>query len=66
MLLDYFVQPELLQNFYYPYFCLTSLPFVVVGVAAGQWASERIDPAVFGKLVLFLCFALGVQLLTLS
>lgn len=63
--LDYFAQPALLENFYYPYFCLTSLPLVILGVAAGQAASERINPGLFANVVLLMCLGLGVQLLTL-
>ena len=55
-----------LGDFYYSYFCLTSLPAVLVGVAAGQWASERIDQMAFKRIVLLMCLGLGVQLLSLS
>lgn len=55
-----------LGDFYYSYFCITSLPGVLLGVVAGQYASERIDPGLFKNLVLVMCLALGVQLLTVS
>ena len=55
-----------LGDFYYCYFCLTSLPGVLLGVVAGQYASERIDPLLFKNLVLVMCLGLGVQLLTVS
>jgi uncharacterized membrane protein YfcA len=55
-----------LSDFYYSYFCLTSLPGVLLGIAAGQYASERIDPVLFKNLVLVMCFGLGIQLLTVS
>jgi len=55
-----------LGDFYYSYFCLTSLPGVLLGVVAGQYASERIDPVLFKNLVLIMCLGLGVQLLTVS
>ena len=52
-----------LDDFYYPYFCLTSLPGVLVGIAAGQWASERIDRQTFKQLILLMCSGLSVKLL---
>lgn len=55
-----------LGDFYYSYFCLTSLPGVLLGVVAGQFASERIDPVLFKNLVLVMCLGLGLQLLTVS
>lgn len=55
-----------LSDFYYPYFCLTSLPGVLLGVVAGQYASERIDPVLFKNLVLVMCLGLGIQLLRVS
>eukprot|EP00535_Pseudo-nitzschia_heimii_P007159 CAMPEP_0197173794 /NCGR_PEP_ID=MMETSP1423-20130617/583_1 /TAXON_ID=476441 /ORGANISM="Pseudo-nitzschia heimii, Strain UNC1101" /LENGTH=488 /DNA_ID=CAMNT_0042622657 /DNA_START=666 /DNA_END=2132 /DNA_ORIENTATION=- len=55
-----------LGDFYYPYFCLTSLPGVLLGVVAGQYASERIDPVLFKNLVLVMCLGLGIQLLRVS
>lgn len=55
-----------LGDFYYSYFCLTSLPGVLVGVAAGQYASKRIDPVLFKNLVLVMCMGLGIQLLRVS
>ena len=55
-----------LGDFYYSYFCLTSLPGVLLGVVAGQYASKRIDPVLFKNLVLIMCLGLGVQLLTVS
>ncbi|VEU39867.1 unnamed protein product [Pseudo-nitzschia multistriata] len=55
-----------LGGFYYSYFCLTSLPGVLLGIVAGQWASERIDPVLFKNLVLVMCLGLGLQLLTVS
>jgi len=65
VLLDLF-NGEVLNNFYYAYFSLTSLPGVLVGVAAGQYASERVDPAQFKKIVLVMCLGLGASLLTAS
>jgi len=61
-----FLQETYLFNFYYSYFCLTSLPVVLLGVAAGQFASKRIDPAGFKRVVLLMCLGLGVQLLTVQ
>lgn len=55
-----------LGSFYYSYFCLTSLPGVLLGVVAGQYASKRIDPVLFKNLVLVMCLGLGVQLLRVS
>jgi len=55
-----------LGDFYYSYFCLTSLPGVLLGVVAGQYASERIDPVLFKNLVLIMCLGLGIQLLRVS
>mmetsp|Transcript_14922 Transcript_14922/g.41516 ORF Transcript_14922/g.41516 Transcript_14922/m.41516 type:complete len:462 (+) Transcript_14922:369-1754(+) len=55
-----------LGDFYYSYFCLTSLPGVLLGMVAGQYASERIDPVLFKNVVLVMCLGLGVQLLTAS
>lgn len=55
-----------LGDFYYSYFCLTSLPGVLLGVLAGQYASARIDPVLFKNLVLVMCLGLGIQLLTVS
>lgn len=55
-----------LDDFYYSYFCLTSLPGVLLGVVAGQYASERIDPILFKNVVLVMCLGLGIQLLTAS
>lgn len=55
-----------LNSFYYSYFCLTSLPGVLLGVVAGQYASKRIDPVLFKNLVLIMCLGLGIQLLTVS
>jgi len=55
-----------LGDFYYCYFCLTSLPGVLLGVVAGQYASSRIDPGLFKNLVLVMCLGLGLQLLTVS
>jgi len=55
-----------LGDFYYSYFCLTSLPGVLLGVVAGQYASERIDPVLFKNLVLVMCLGLGIQLLRVS
>ena len=55
-----------LGDFYYSYFCLTSLPGVLLGVVAGQYASERIDPVLFKNLVLLMCLGLGIQLLRVS
>jgi len=62
--IDYF--EGALGDFYYSYFCLTSLPGVLLGVVAGQWASERIDPVLFKNLVLVMCLGLGIQLLRVS
>ena len=47
-----------LGDFYYSYFCLTSLPGVLLGVVAGQYASKRIDPVLFKNLVLVMCLGL--------
>jgi len=55
-----------LGDFYYSYFCLTSLPGVLLGVVAGQYASKRIDPVLFKNLVLVMCLGLGIQLLVVS
>jgi len=55
-----------LGDFYYPYFCITSLPGVLIGVVAGQYASARIDPVLFKNIVLTMCLLLGIQLLTIS
>ena len=60
------VQGGVLDNFYYSYFCLTSLPGVLAGVVIGQYASKRIDPILFKNLVLIMCLGLGIQLLTVS
>ena len=60
------VQGGVLDNFYYSYFCLTSLPGVLAGVVIGQYASKRIDPILFKNLVLVMCLGLGIQLLTVS
>ena len=62
--LDYF--DGTLGDFYYSYFCLTSLPGVLMGVVAGQYASKRIDPVLFKNLVLVMCLGLGIQLLRVS
>lgn len=61
---DYF--QGILGSFYYSYFCLTSLPGVLLGLVAGQYASERIDPVLFKNLVLLMCLGLGIQLLQVS
>lgn len=63
--IDYY-QGVLEKSFYYSYFCLTSLPGVLVGLYLGQEASKRIDPVLFKNLVLLMCMGLGVQLLTIS
>jgi uncharacterized membrane protein YfcA len=55
-----------LNCFYYSYFCLTSIPGVLLGIVAGKYASERIDPILFKNLVLIMCLGLGLQLLTVS
>lgn len=55
-----------LGSFYYSYFCLTSLPGVLLGLAAGQYASRRIDPVLFKNLILLMCLGLGIQLLSVS
>jgi len=55
-----------LGDFYYSYFCLTSLPGVLLGIVAGQYASERIDPVLFKNIVLVMCLGLGIQLLGVS
>jgi len=55
-----------LGDFYYSYFCLTSLPGVLLGIVAGQYASKRIDPVLFKNLVLVMCLGLGIQLLTVA
>jgi uncharacterized membrane protein YfcA len=60
------IQGGVLDNFYYSYFCLTSLPGVLAGVVLGQYASKRIDPILFKNLVLIMCLGLGIQLLTVS
>jgi len=62
--IDYY--QGLLHDFYYSYFCITSLPGVLLGVIIGQYASERIDPVLFKNLVLIMCLGLGLQLLTVS
>ena len=62
--LDYF--NGALGSFYYSYFCITSLPGVLVGVVLGQAASERIDPVLFKNVVLVMCLGLGLQLLLVS
>ena len=66
ILVDAFTGKGGLFNFYYSYLCLTSLPAVLVGIALGQAASERIDPVAFKRIVLAMCLGLGLQLLTLS
>ena len=53
-------------DFYYSYFCLTSLPGVLVGVACGQYVADRIDKGVFQFVVLGMCLCLGVNLLAAS
>jgi len=55
-----------LGDFYYAYFCITSLPGVLVGVVLGQIVSKRIDPVLFKNIVLVMCLGLGIQLLTVS
>lgn len=55
-----------LADFYYSYFCLTSLPGVLVGVACGQYVADRIDKGVFQFVVLGMCLCLGVNLLAAS
>jgi len=50
-----------LGDFYYSYFCLTSLPGVLLGVVAGQYASKWIDPVLFKNLVLVMCLGLIFQ-----
>jgi len=55
-----------LSNFYYSYFCITSLPGVLFGIVAGQWVSKKIDPVLFKNLVIVLCMGLGIKLLTIS
>ncbi len=55
-----------LGDFYYSYFCLTSLPGVLLGIVAGQYASKRIDPVLFKNIVLVMCLGLGIQLLGVS
>jgi len=62
--IDYFQGS--LTDFYYSFFCLTSLPGVLLGVVAGQYASERIDPVLFKNLVLVMCLGLGIQLLRVT
>jgi len=62
--IDYFTGT--LGDFYYSYFCITSLPGVLVGVAIGERVSEIINPAVFKKVVLGMCIFLGFQLLRLN
>lgn len=62
--IDYF--DGALGDFYYSYFCLTSLPGVLLGVVAGQYASKRIDPVLFKNLVLVMCLGLGIQLLRVT
>jgi len=62
--IDYY--QGLLGDFYYSYFCITSLPGVLVGVIIGQYASSRIDPVLFKNLVLIMCLGLGLQLLTVG
>ena len=52
-----------LNTFYYPYFCLTSMPGVLIGVAAGRWASERIDAKQFKTVLLVMCSGLAAKLL---
>lgn len=52
-----------LDTFYYSYFCLTSMPAVLVGAAAGRWASERIDAQQFKTVLLVMCIGLAVKLL---
>lgn len=63
--IDYY-QGVLANSFYYSYFCLTSLPGVLIGLYLGQEASKRIDPVLFKNLVLVMCLGLGVQLLLVS
>merc|ERR1719491_204792 len=55
-----------LSDFYYSYFCLTSLPGVLLGVVVGQYATKKIDPVLFKNLVLIMCLGLGIQLLRVS
>lgn len=57
---------ECLGNFYYSYFCLTSMPGVLLGVVVGQYVSTKIDPVLFKNLVLIMCLGLGIQLLRVS
>jgi len=64
VVIDYFNGS--LNSFYYSYFCITSIPMVLLGVVAGQEVSKIIDPAVFKKIVLAMCVFLGARLLTLS
>jgi len=64
VVLDYF--NGRLVDFHYADFCLTALPVVLIGVAAGDKVSNIIDPVQFKKFVLGMCFVLGIRLLTLS
>eukprot|EP00588_Corethron_pennatum_P031243 CAMPEP_0194316690 /NCGR_PEP_ID=MMETSP0171-20130528/13480_1 /TAXON_ID=218684 /ORGANISM="Corethron pennatum, Strain L29A3" /LENGTH=419 /DNA_ID=CAMNT_0039073031 /DNA_START=326 /DNA_END=1585 /DNA_ORIENTATION=- len=64
VVIDYFNGS--LGNFYYSYFCITSIPGLLVGITVGQIVSEKIDPALFKKVVLGMCVFLGFQLLTLK
>mmetsp|Transcript_11762 Transcript_11762/g.23429 ORF Transcript_11762/g.23429 Transcript_11762/m.23429 type:complete len:440 (+) Transcript_11762:198-1517(+) len=64
VVIDYFNGS--LSSFYYSYFCITSIPMVLLGIVAGQEVSKIIDPALFKKVVLGMCVFLGFQLLTLK
>eukprot|EP00172_Hildenbrandia_rubra_P001974 Plantae.Rhodophyta-Hildenbrandia_rubra.ctg2621.p2 GENE.Plantae.Rhodophyta-Hildenbrandia_rubra.ctg2621~~Plantae.Rhodophyta-Hildenbrandia_rubra.ctg2621.p2 ORF type:complete len:402 (-),score=71.83 Plantae.Rhodophyta-Hildenbrandia_rubra.ctg2621:3774-4979(-) len=52
-----------LQDYYVADFVGNSIPFVIVGIAAGRFLSTRLDASGFKKLVLGLCALMGAKLL---
>lgn len=52
-----------LNDFYYMDFLVYALPTTVVGIVAGKWLSERMQPEMFKKVVLGTCLVMGVKLL---
>lgn len=64
VLINSVIKPEIVQlSFDYSYLCLLSLPGVLVGLALGRWALERINPQQFKQLLLMMCSGLAVRLL---
>lgn len=55
-----------LHSFYFGYYCLTSLPGVLLGLVVGQWACQMIDPVQFKQVLLVMCSALALKLLFAS